>query len=180
MPLFASGVLTENLLSWFVARLKKTVKPFIDFGGLSNRQMLDAALICLATAVYFESRGEPFVGQSAVAHVVLNRVDDTRFPDDICSVVKQGPTYSWKPEFPIRNMCQFSYYCDGKSDMPTEEDAWQTAVLAAFGAMTERTYDPTDGATHYHADYVQPEWAEVKYRTVRINDHIFYKWEGYR
>ena len=142
--------------------------------------MLDAALICLATAVYFESRGEPFVGQSAVAHVVLNRVDDTRFPDDICSVVKQGPTYSWKPEFPIRNMCQFSYYCDGKSDMPTEEDAWQSAVLAAFGAMTERTYDPTDGATHYHADYVNPEWAAVKYKTVRINDNIFYKWEGNR
>jgi spore germination cell wall hydrolase CwlJ-like protein len=77
-------------------------------------------------------------------------------------------------------MCQFSYYCDGKSDRPTEEDAWQSAVLAAFGAMTERTYDPTEGATHYHADYVQPEWAEVKYRTVRINDHIFYKWEGNR
>ena len=56
--------------------------------------MLDAALVCLATAVYFEARGEPFVGQSAVAHVVLNRVEDTRFPNDICSVVKQGPTYS--------------------------------------------------------------------------------------
>ena len=72
--------------------------------------MLDAALVCLATAVYFEARGEPFVGQSAVAHVVLNRVEDTRFPNDICSVVKQGPTYSWKTNFPIRNMCQFSYY----------------------------------------------------------------------
>ena len=142
--------------------------------------MLDAALVCLATAIYFEARGEPFVGQSAVAHVVLNRVQDTRFPNDVCSVVKQGPTYSWKPDFPIRNMCQFSYYCDGKSDRPTEEEAWQTAVLAAFGAMTDRTSDPTDGATHYHADYVSPEWAEVKYQTVRINDHIFYRWEGYR
>ena len=132
--------------------------------------MLDAALVCLATAVYFEARGEPFVGQSAVAHVVLNRVMDTRFPDDICSVVKQGPTYA----------CQFSYYCDGKSDQPTDEQAWQTAVLAAYGSMTGRTYDPTDGATHYHADYVNPEWADVKYKTVRINDHIFYRWEGNR
>ena len=142
--------------------------------------MLDAALVCLATAVYFEARGEPFVGQSAVAHVVLNRVMDPRFPDDICSVVMQGPTYAWKPDFPIRNMCQFSYYCDGKSDQPTDEQAWQTAVLAAYGSMTGRTYDPTDGATHYHADYVNPEWADVKYKTVRINDHIFYRWEGNR
>ena len=82
--------------------------------------MLDATLVCLATAIYFEARGEPFVGQSAVAHVVLNRVQDARFPNDICSVVKQGPTYAWKPDFPVRNMCQFSYYCDGKSDQPTD------------------------------------------------------------
>jgi len=142
--------------------------------------VLDAALVCLATAVYFEARGEPFVGQSAVAHVVLNRVKDARFPNTICDVVKQGPTYAWKADFPVRHKCQFSYYCDGKSDKPRDDRAWQVAVMASFGAMSNRTYDPTDGATHYHADYVNPAWADVKYQTVRINDHIFYRWEGNR
>ncbi len=142
--------------------------------------MLDAALVCLATAVYFEARGEPFVGQSAVAHVVLNRVEDARFPNTLCDVVKQGPTYAWKADFPVRPKCQFSYYCDGKSDKPRDDRAWQVAVMASFGAMSNRTYDSTDGATHYHANYVNPTWADVKYQNVRINDHIFYRWEGDR
>ena len=37
--------------------------------------------------------------------------------------------------------------------------------------------DITDGATHYHADYVFPAWRKTKTKTVEIGDHIFYRWE---
>jgi hypothetical protein len=37
--------------------------------------------------------------------------------------------------------------------------------------------DITDGATHYHADYVRPSWAKTKTKTIEIEDHIFYRWE---
>jgi len=139
--------------------------------------MFEAALTCMAMAVYFEARGEPLVGQSAVAHVIMNRVVDARYPNTVCEVVKQGPTYKWKANFPVRHKCQFSFYCDGKSDQPKDKDAYEMAKMISFGAKTGRTYDPTNGATHYHAHYVNPDWANSKHMTVRINDHIFYYWE---
>ena len=61
-----------------------------------------AAVACMALALYFEARGEPVVGQIAVGHVISNRVADPRYPDTVCEVVMQGPTYSWKPDFPAR------------------------------------------------------------------------------
>ena len=69
---------------------------------------------CLAENIYFEARNQGFAGWVAVAQVTLNRVRDDRFPNTICEVVKQGLTY--ESGFPIRDKCQFSWYCDGKSD----------------------------------------------------------------
>ena len=131
-------------------------------------------LICMATAIYFEARSEPIVGQIAVANVVMNRVMDHRYPDDICSVIKQGPTYSWKQDYPVRDKCQFSFYCDGKTDVVPNNKVWEVSIMVAYGVMTFRTYDVTEGATHYHATYVYPDWAESKEKTVQINNHIFY------
>lgn len=133
-------------------------------------------LVCLATAIYFEARGEPIIGQIAVANVIINRVYDERYPDDICSVVTQGPTYTWKPDYPIRDKCQFSFYCDGKSDYAPKGNTWDISVMVAYGVMSMRTYDVTEGATHYHATYVYPDWAESKQKTVQINNHVFYRW----
>ena len=74
------------------------------------------ALFCLAMAIYFEARGEPMVGQVAVAQVVINRVTDYRYPDDVCAVVKEGYYYSWDKNKPIKDKCQFSFWCDGKPE----------------------------------------------------------------
>ena len=59
------------------------------------------AVVCLALNVYHEAKNQPMIGQIAVAQVVMNRVEDDRYPDDVCSVVEQGPTYSWTDDFPI-------------------------------------------------------------------------------
>ncbi len=136
--------------------------------------MLSAALLCLATAVYFEARGEPTVGQVAVAAVIMNRVEDRRFPNDVCSVVKQGPIY--RSGAPVRHKCQFSFYCDGKSDKMRDRAAKLRATRLSELVLSRTIMDPTEGSTFYHADYVLPSWASTKSRVVQINQHVFYKW----
>ena len=139
--------------------------------------MFAEALVCIALNVYHEARDQPFIGQVAVAQVVMNRVYDDRYPNTACKVVKQGPTYSWTDGFPVRNRCQFSWYCDGKSDKPKDGTAWMDAMRIAHGVYYGNLDDFVEGATHYHATYVQPEWAESKTKVVQIADHIFYRWD---
>ena len=144
--------------------------------------LLETAFICLALNTYHEAKNQSMIGQIAVAEVVMNRVQDKRFPNSVCEVVKQGPTRpSWedpKKEYPIKHRCQFSWYCDGKSDVPKNEKAWKKAQDYAYLVLYNRiAIDVTEGATHYHATYVRPAWARTKTKTVRINRHIFYRWE---
>ncbi len=138
---------------------------------------------CLALNMYHEARGQGSAGELAVTAVVLNRVNDSRYPNTICGVVKQGPTRpSWrdpKIRFPIKHKCQFSWYCDGKSDKPYDEKTYDKMWNLADVLLSNELpfLDITDGATHYHADYVKPSWAKTKTKTVEIQDHIFYRWE---
>ena len=144
--------------------------------------LLETAFICLALNTYHEAKNQSLVGQIATAQVVMNRVEDNRFPSTVCEVVKQGPTRpSWEDpekEYPIKHRCQFSWYCDGKPDTPKNEKAWRKAQDVAFLVLYNKIQlDVTEGATHYHATYVRPAWAQTKKRTTRIEKHIFYRWE---
>ena len=76
-----------------------------------------------------------------------------------------------------RDQCKFSFYCDGKSDDPKNEEAFDFAVDIASHVLAGVWLDQTDGATHYHAIDVSPDWAMVKTRVVRIENHIFYRWD---
>ena len=127
----------------------------------------DQSLNCLAQAVYFEARGEPFEGQVAVAYVILNRVKDRRYPDNICEVVFQNEKR--------RHRCQFSFACDGRSDKPYEMAAWDTARRVAVGTLKYDTSDVTARSTHYHANYVNPRWAKHLQPTLQVGSHIFYR-----
>jgi len=122
---------------------------------------------CLALNIYFEARYEPEEGRRAVAHVVLNRVADRRWPDNACAVIAQG----W-PD--AGRLCQFSWYCDGRSDIPREGVRWRDANLLAERVFWGRSKDPTDGAFWYHADYVSPWWSKKLRRGATIGHHIFY------
>tara|TARA_R100000278_G_scaffold93708_1_gene71538 strand:- start:111 stop:545 length:435 start_codon:yes stop_codon:yes gene_type:complete len=139
--------------------------------------MIAEAIVCLALNVYHEAKNQSLSGQIAVAEVVMNRVDDPRYPNNVCDVVKQGLTYKWNPGFPIRNKCQFSWYCDGKSDVAKQKDAWEEALSVAKGVYHGYLDAYLEGATHYHAYYVNPSWAETKTYITRIDDHIFYRWD---
>ena len=138
-----------------------------------------STLACLATAIYFEARGEPTLGQIAVGQVIMTRVYDPRYPDNVCDVVKEGYYYSWNEEIPIPNMCQFSFWCDGKSEEIEDAEAYLWAEEIAWAILEGplNMVDLTEGSTHYHAHYVKPSWSESFTQTVRINDHIFYRRE---
>ena len=122
---------------------------------------------CLALNIYFEARSEPEAGKHAVGHVVMNRVSSKRFPSTICDVVRQGGE--------IRHYrCQFSWWCDGRSDTPFNKREWQKSIAIALAVYWDRTEDPTSGALWYHADYVKPSWRNAFERGPKIGRHIFY------
>ncbi len=126
-------------------------------------------LKCLATAIYFEARGEPQEGQLAVAQVVLNRLKNPAYPNTVCGVVYQNKNR--------RHRCQFSFACDGRSDRITDARSWATAQELAKRAVEEQTdtfISAVGSSTHYHATYVHPRWARRMTETDKIGRHIFY------
>jgi spore germination cell wall hydrolase CwlJ-like protein len=140
----------------------------------------DHSINCLALNIYHEARGDNYAGQVAVADVVLNRVEDVKYPNTVCEVVHQAKLSDWwldqGKEIPVRNQCQFSWYCDGKSDNPQNERAWNQSVAIAYTMMRYDSYRGiTEGATHYHAEYVNPYWASSMQVVGRIGEHIFYR-----
>ena len=140
--------------------------------------ILETALMCMAFNIYHEANNQSMLGQIAVGQVVMNRVEDSRFPDTVCEVVKQAVTYKGTDK-PVLHKCQFSWYCDGKKDEPNyDSKSWSKALKYAVVVLGgDITLDFTDGATHYHATYVRPAWAKTKTRTTRSDRHIFYRWE---
>ena len=131
-------------------------------------------LECMTNNIYFEAALESTAGKLAVAQVTMNRVRSSRYPNTVCTVVKQGRHY--ESGFPVRDRCQFSWYCDGKLDIPSMGKMWgQSREVAVYVLKNTQLLDITDGATHYHADYIDsPRWASVKDRTMQIDTHIFY------
>jgi spore germination cell wall hydrolase CwlJ-like protein len=119
---------------------------------------------CMAQNIYFEAGNQSRKGKLAVGQVVMNRVRSGRFPDTVCEVVKQR--------------MQFSWYWDGKHDVPnktskTWKDSVEVAKEVLYGDVVQRD-DRLNGALHYHADYVNPYWANQKVMIAKIDDHIFY------
>ena len=126
-----------------------------------------ADLDCLALNIYFEARNEILEGKRAVGHVVMNRVRDPVFPASVCQVIRDGGERT-------RNRCQFSWWCDGRSDKPLDNLAWRESREIAWDILRGANRDPTGGALWYHADYVSPAWRAEFGSGDRIGRHIFY------
>ncbi len=122
---------------------------------------------CLAEALYFEARGETIRGQFAVAEVILNRVESTRFPSSICGVINQGTGR--------KHQCQFTYTCDGHKDLIKEPRAFERTGKVARAIMDGANHNLTNGATHYHTTSVSPSWSRTYRRTAHIGVHLFYR-----
>ncbi|MDE1468118.1 cell wall hydrolase [Aurantiacibacter sp. D1-12] len=129
----------------------------VDTSGEMSREVM-----CLAQAVYFESRGEPLDGQLAVARVIINRAESNRFPDDYCSVVTQRS--------------QFSFVRNGHIPTPNAgSSAWGRAKAIARIAHRDMWESEADDALYFHATHVRPSWARRMTTRARIDNHIFYR-----
>lgn len=144
------------------------------------RRISTDAKTCLAKNIFFEARNQSIEGQVAVAWVTLNRVASDAYPNTICEVVHQA-RYDSRGN-PIKNKCQFSWYCDGKSDrIPNNvvaQRAWEDAQLIADVVLLDwvrAAASPVKGATMYHATYVKPYWRKAFAEVARVDDHIFYE-----
>jgi len=148
---------------------------------VQNKHLTLESIECMALNIYHESRNQTLGGRLAVGYVTLNRVESNKYPDTICGVVKQAKINKWflerhNKKVPARNKCQFSWYCDGKSDQPLESNAWEEAYLLAIHVinMYDVISDPTKGSIMYHSTKVNPYWTDAYKYQVTIDDHIFY------
>lgn len=137
-----------------------------SYVSLSN---VDRTLECLAINIYKEAGNEPFEGKVAVAQVTLNRVDNPKFPKDVCAVVYQ------KNVFMEKVVCQFSWYCDAahKTRAVNKESYKESYAVAKKVLLEGFRLDSLNNALYYHAVYVNPKWPYEKITT--IGNHIFYK-----
>ena len=119
---------------------------------------------CLALNIYHEARSESMEGQIAVAQVTLNRVAHSEWPSTICEVVYEPKQFSWTHLL--------------KDHSATEARAWKKAQIIARDVMIGNVEDPTYGAVFYHANYVNPDWAEFLDLSKVIGNHLFYTWDG--
>lgn len=200
LTLFSVTVFLSLTLAWaqgtastIVLEKKDGTKLYLTDDGTIQKELFtreqDPQAYCLAENIYFEARSDTTAGQAAVADVVINRVQHRHYPDTICDVVYEGPLReSWKTRknpdlkdserkyYPVRHRCQFSWYCDGKADTIHDKDAWAKAQYIAYQMIyAERFRGITEGATHYHAHYVNPTWAKQIQFVGTIESHKFYR-----
>lgn len=139
----------------------------VEFANLSyeKKQAMLKEVECLARNIYFEAAGEPKRGKIAVAEVTMNRVRSDDFPKTVCGVVHQR----------TRGTCQFSWVCEGKKNPYKRSDAWQESLNIAENILIfKHEYGIIGTAMYFHADYVEPTWAERKKLIRKIGNHIFY------
>ena len=163
---------------------------FLVPSAIAAEDVSQQELICMAENIYHEAGNQSLAGKVAVGLVVMNRVTDKRWPQTICEVVKEGPVReSWKTRqnpkvlaedreyYPVRDKCQFSWYCDGKPDyIDTNSVAWKVSLNTAYKILYGNRYSGLlEGATFYHADYVSPSWRLDMTLVTQIDNHIFYR-----
>ena len=144
-------------------------KPEAQAVDPTGEEPLDDAITCLSRTIYWEIRSEETGGMEAIANVVMNRLGHEDFPNTICEVVTQGRE---------QGACQFSWWCDGRSDDAKEDDSYAIAKEIARKALNKQLTDQTDGALYFHHQKVTPSWAVEYIKTLEIGEHIFYKPSG--
>jgi spore germination cell wall hydrolase CwlJ-like protein len=161
----AAGESTKALPSSAVTIKHAEVKA-VDPGGDGA---LNDAITCLARSIYWEARGEGAAGMEAIANVVMNRLGHQGFPDTVCGVVKQGRE---------QGACQFSWWCDRRSDNAKDDTSYALAKEIARKALNRQLPDRTGGALYFHQRNVKPAWSKKYIKTAQLGKFFFYKPKG--
>ncbi|MHC8411636.1 cell wall hydrolase [Pseudomonas sp. Hz4] len=146
--------------------ITKSEVQAVDPAGQSP---MDDAITCLARSIYWEAKGKSPADMEAVASVVMNRLGHEGFPETVCSVVKQGSE---------SKNCQFSWWCDGRSDQAQEETQYAIAKEIGRKALNKQLNDRTHGAIYFHDRNVKPNWARKYLKTTETSMFLFYKPRG--
>ena len=144
-------------------------KPQAQAVDPAGEEPLDDAITCLARAIYWEANRKDNAEMEAIANVVMNRLGHKGFPNTICGVVKQGHE---------QGACQFSWWCDGRSDKAREEEPYSHAKEISRKALNRQLKDRSDGALYFHHRNMTPYWSNEYMRTVEVGEHVFYKPAG--
>ena len=163
-PLSPEEAAKENAERPFVDRPDSAASKFVLRTDAEDHER---AITCLTQAVYYEAASEGVDGERAVAQVVLNRLHHPGYPASVCGVVYQGA------ERPTG--CQFTFACDGSLQREPIAALWARSRKVAEDALAGKVFAPVGHATHYHADYVLPYWADSLDKTLQIGRHIFYR-----
>ncbi|URD61538.1 cell wall hydrolase [Sphingomonas sp. KRR8] len=166
-PLTPEDAIAQNAERPIVTRPDTAAAKFRFSGDVISRLR---AVDCLTQAVYYEAASEGVDGGRAVAQVVLNRLRHPGFPNSVCGVVYQGSNKA--------TGCQFTFTCDGSLAHVPSGYLWARSRLIATEALAGRVFAPVGHATHYHANYVLPYWADSLDKTAVIGRHIFYRLRG--
>jgi spore germination cell wall hydrolase CwlJ-like protein len=146
--------------------ITKTEAQAVDPIG---EEPLNDAITCLSRTIYWEARGERATGMEAIANVVMNRLGHEGFPKTICKVVMQGRE---------QGTCQFSWWCDGRTDDAKEDKSYALAKEIARKALNRQLTDRTGGALYFHQRKATPSWSNEFIKTVEVGKVVFYKPHG--
>jgi len=171
-----SKSITLVVLLAFIAYAVPSVSQMIveDVVQAEVSKDFNKQLNCLTNNIYFEAATEPYEGKLAVAQVVLNRANNSKFPSTVCEVVYQK-TYT--PTHIL--VCQFSWTCM-KNMVVRDKYAWEESEIVARKALTQdKVHDriARTNAMFYHADYINPGWNRNKV-VAKIGRHIFYAYDN--
>lgn len=179
LPLFINPFIQPHQPEVFPVRIDDSVNAVplkrIHVGFSELPAQIQEEIRCLAHNIYFEARSEPVEGQYAVAHVTLNRVESSLFPQTICGVVRQRNT----------RVCQFSWWCDNRlrtnsinNRIAEREVYYEIKQLATFIVLNRKLReDSTNGALFYHATYIEKRrlGSMSLIPTATIGRHVFYR-----
>ena len=166
-PLTPQEAVEENAKRAFSDRKDSPAASFkLSSDAMSRMRAVD----CLTQAIYYEGASEGVEGGRAIAQVVLNRVRHPAYPASVCGVIYQGSERT--------TGCQFSFTCDGSLRRIPVPYLWERSRRIAVDALAGSVFAPVGHATHYHADYVLPYWADSLDKMVQLGRHIFYRLKG--
>lgn len=157
LPPGTAAIATDTAEPATIAPANSNLSQLVSAMGAATDVTEDAELRCLATAVYFESRGEPLEGQLAVAQSIINRVESGRYASSICGVINQPGQFSFN-----------------RSRAPASGRDWQTAEGVARVAADDMWKEIAPNAVSFHAARLSPGW-RGKTRIARIGNHVFYR-----
>lgn len=131
--------------------------------------MISLATACLALTVYFESRGEPTIGQQYVAHVTMNRSEGYEH-NGVCSAVFAKNQFTWTGN--IKSSKQPIVMVKRAIKQIDEPESWKKSVEIAKEVI-DRKSDITNGARYFNEKKLGRKY-RTDVKAVKIGKHLFY------